>query len=317
VRKAGSRLRITAQLIDGKSGEHLWAEKYDRGLDDIFKVQDEVTEKIVDALKVTLTATEKERFGSVRTSNMEAYDLVLRARDQYLQTTQESFSEARELLTRAIELDDYARAYSQLAQVCLTQRYHGWSPSPAEDVQYAFGLASRAVELDPELPFAHSILGSAYLWRDDIERAAAEAERTLELDPNGADGFEGIAEIKFVMGCPEEALSLLDRAMRLNPHFPFYYLSIAGFSHLILRNFEEAASTFERGTVRHPDFAPHHLHLAACHGHLGNREKAAQAFSRAESMGISLDQFSEILLARDPGTRELVLDGLRAAGLIT
>lgn len=311
-------MRITAQLIDGKSGEHLWAEKYDRGLDDIFKVQDEVTEKIVDALKVTLSVTEKERFGSVGTSNMEAYDLVLRARDQYLQTTQESFDEARALLTRAIELDDkYARAYSQLAQVCLTQRYHGWSPSPADDVQYAFDLASRAVELDPELPFAHSILGSAFLWRGDFERAAAEAERALELDPNDADGFEGIAEIKLVMGRPEEALSLLDRAMRLNPHFPFYYLSIAGFSHLILRNFEEAASTFERGTVRHPDFAPHHLHLAACHGHLGNREEAAQAFSRAESMGISLDQFSEIMFARDHAGRELVLDGLRAAGLIT
>lgn len=318
VRKVGNRVRITAQLIDGKSGGHLWAERYDRKLDDIFAVQDEVTEKIVEALKVTLTIAEKERFGSVETSNMEAYDLVLRARDRYLQTTKDAFEEARTLLTRAIKLDgNYARAYSQLAQVCMTQRYHGWSQSPAEDLEYSFDLARRAVELDSGLPYAHSILASAHLWRGDLELAAAEAERAFKLEPNNADGLEGIAEVRFAMGHPAEALSLLDKAMRLNPHFPFYYLSAVGFSHLMLRNFEEAASTFERGTVRHPDFAPHHLFLAACYGHLGRHEEAVQAFSRAESMGMSMDQFSDILLARDPASGDLVMDGLRAAGLVS
>ena len=220
VRKAGNRVRVTAQLIDGTTGGHLWAEKYDRDLNDIFAVQDDVTQQIVGALKIRLTSEERGRMDAGE-ADIEAYDLTLRARNSYLQTTRESLRDAADHLRQAIARDGtYARAHAQLAQVYLTERYHGWAADPAKSLGDAYALALRAVDLDPQLAYAHSILGSAHYWRGESEKYVAETERVLELDPNDADGYEGLAEARMSAGNQESALPLFDEALRRNPNFP-------------------------------------------------------------------------------------------------
>jgi adenylate cyclase len=230
VRKAGNRVRVTAQLIDGTTGGHVWAEKYDRDLDDIFAVQDDVTQQIVAALKIHLTPEERTRIDLGETTNTEAYDHVLRARDSYLRTTRDSLTDAAEQLHRAIDLDpNYARARSQLAQVYLTARYHGWSDDPDRALVDAYELASEAVRLGPDLPHAHSILGSALLWRGEIDIALTEAETALALDPNDADGYEGLAEIKLRLARYEEALELFDKARAPQSQLSVFLSFGAGF----------------------------------------------------------------------------------------
>ncbi len=275
VRKVGNKVRITAQLVDGATGGHLWAERYDRNLDDIFAVQDEVTQKIVAALEVKLTEAEQRKQVRGKPGNLEAYDYLLRGREQFLRFTKGGNTEARRLYEKALELDpEYSDAYAALAQSYLLEGLHGWTSTPGEARKHASDLAMRALDLDPSLPSAHDALSSIYLFQRKHDQAIVEAKIRMALEPSSADGYATLAQLQTWAGRPEEALELIEKAMTLNPHYPTAYAFSRGHAYFLMRRYEEAASAFQEGVKLNPEFSPNRSFLAVTYAKLGEVERA-------------------------------------------
>jgi adenylate cyclase len=317
VRKAGERVRITAQLIDATRGHHLWAEKYDRDLRDIFALQDEVTRKIVRALVVKLTEDEQKLLVHKKPDSLEAYDYILRGTDHFLRMTGEENAEAREMFKRAIELDaDYALAYSWLGWTYWMEWSFEWSQDPTS-LDRAFELAQRALSLDDSLSDAHSLLGKVYLWKKQYNQAISELEKTVALDPNDADGLAGLGEILYFAGKPEKAIVLTNKAIRLNPIPPVWYFHSLGHASYLAGHYDEAITALKRSLNRNPNFWPSHVYLAASYIELGRVEEA-----RAEAAKIlkifprfSLEGKSQKLPYKDQSVIERLGENLRKAGL--
>jgi len=317
VRKAGSRVRITAQLIDATTGYHLWADRYDRDLKDIFAVQDEVTQQIVAALKVKLTGREQGRLGRTPTNNLEAYDCFLRGLEYHAQRTQEANARARQMFERAIALDpQFAVAYAFLGRTYLMELVFQWAENP-QTAERVFSLGQKAVALDDSQPTAHETLAYAYLGKKQHAQAIAEAERALSLDPNFADAYTTLADILSFAGRPEEAIRLVETAMRLNPSYPASYLWSLGHAYRLAGRYEEAIAALKRVLTRNPDHLTAHVLLAALYSGLG-REAEART-EAAEILRVSPNYSLAVVRQRmpyqDPVELERILDGLRQAGL--
>jgi adenylate cyclase len=317
IRKAGNRVRITAQLIDATTGYHLWAERYDRELQDIFAVQDEVTQQIVAALKVKLTASEQSRLGRPPTTNLEAYDYYLRGLEFYARRIQEANAQARQMFERAVGLDpQFAAAYAFLGRTYLMELIHQWNPDP-QTQERLLVLGQQAVALDDSQPIAHETLGLAYLGKKQFTQAIAEAEKAVALDPNYADAYVTLAEILNFAGRSEEAIRLVEQAMRLNPRYPASYLWALGHAYRLAGRPEEALGALRRVVTRNPDHLTAHVLLAAIYSELGREEEA-----RAEAAEIlrinpkySLAVVRERIPYKDLAILEPQLAALRKAGL--
>jgi len=221
IRKSGNRVRIAAQLIDAESGGHLWAERFDRDLTDIFATQDEVVEKIVRALAVTLTHGEEKRLRRRGTENVAAYEAVLRARELLGGATRETVAQARAMYRRAIELDPtYAVPHAGLAATGVSNYVSDWADDPDAELDQAERWARRALELDDSEPFAHMALGHVMLWRRDHDGALAEFRSMIALDPNFAQGYAATGLALMYAGRAAEALLPCARAMRVVPPYP-------------------------------------------------------------------------------------------------
>ncbi len=275
VRKAGGQVRITAQLIDAQTGFHMWAERYDRKLAEIFAVQDEVTKKIVAALKVKLTRGEQARFGHKPTENLEAYDLFLRGVRNMHRSTQESVARARELFTKAFTLDpNYAEAYVGLGWTYILSWTFQWTQDP-RTLDRALELAQKARAIDDSAPKLHKLFSKIYLWKKQHESAIAEARRTIRLNPNDADGYEVLGEILVWSGQPEKAIDLVEKAMRLNPTntragVPW----LLGHALMLSGKKEEAIAQFKTSIALNPNFLPAHAYLAFALAEAGKLEEA-------------------------------------------
>jgi adenylate cyclase len=317
VRKAGNRVRINAQLVDATTGGHLWAERYDRELQDIFALQDEVTQKIVFALKVMLTPAEQVRFRQAPTNNLEAYDSFLRGQAYFWRFTREANVQARQLFERAIELDpQYAGAYAVLSWTYFIEWGFQWSQDPQLLAQ-TFALAQQAVVLDDSLPLAHTMLGVAYLWQRQYEQAIAEGEKAITLGPNYAEGYAWLGNIFNFAGRPEEAIEMEEKALRLNPHDPFLSLFTLGVAYRITGLYEEAIATLKRVLIRNPDYLPAHANLLVAYSESG-QEAGAQAEAAAIlrlSPQFSLEVWRQRLPFKDQAELERLLAGLRKVGL--
>lgn len=317
VRKVGNRVRITAQLIDATTGYHLWAERYDRELQDIFAVQDEVTQKIVAALQVKLTAGEQERVKRPPTKNLEAYDCFLRGLEYHSQRTQESNGHARQMFERAVQLDPhFAAAYALLGLTYLAEIAFQWDQSPLV-IDKLLSLAQQAVTLDDSQPIAHEALAYAYLGKKQHAQAIAAAERTVALDPNSADACQTLGDILSFAGRPEESVTLIEKAMRLNPRYTASYLWSLGQAYRLVGRTEEAIVALQRAVARNPDHITAHVMLAVSFCELG-RVPEAQA-EVAEILRInprfSLTVARERMPYKDPVALERVISGLQQAGL--
>src|SRR5262249_403712 len=206
VRKADGRVRITAQLIDATQDHHLWTERYDRPLKDIFALQDEIVQKIVTTLKLQLTLMEQGVLVRKTTDNLEAYDSYLRGFENFFRFTEETNGEARQTFERAIELGpQYAAAHLGVGWTYWLDWFWQWSPDSQGPTQ-AFALAQKALELDDSLPVAHRLLSLVYLFQKQYERAIAEAERTVALDPNSPEGYIALASILNYVGRSKESI---------------------------------------------------------------------------------------------------------------
>jgi adenylate cyclase len=317
VQRAGSRVRITAQLVDATTGYHIWAERYDREVRDVFALQDEVTQQIIRALAVKLTAAEQGQMGRAPTGNPEAYDLVLRGQEERRRTTREANVEARRLFVKAMDLDpQYARAYAGLSWAHLQSWQLLWSTDP-ESLERARELAERAIGLDDTLVEGHSLLSQIYLWKKEHDRAIAEAERAVALGPNNADSYESLAEVLGWAGRPEDSIRFIRQAMRLNPHYPFFYLWTLGHASYLLRRNADAVDAFNRIKQQNPNFVPAHAYLAVLFAEMGREKEARDAWAKASQLspGASLPRLRQRLPYRRPADLDRFLTAANKARL--
>lgn len=321
IRRAGNRVRITAQLIDAASGAHLWADRYDRELTDIFAVQDEVTLKIVEALKVRLTPYEKANIASTGTKNMEAHDNLLQLRSllHWPGLNSTLWRRAVEFGKRAIELDPgFTHAYALLAIIHMYDYHNHWSgDEPAEVISKAWRLAEQAIQCDPGDATAQHAIAVVARWKGDYDLAASAVDKLLSRTPDNALALFTRAEIAIATGRSRDAVPDLERAIRLDPGFAHQLLQYLGMAHALLGNYETAALVFRERIMLVKDTDIGRAWLAAVLGHLGEIVEARQLW--AELLRINPHFSIEQRLANqgfvDRADPNSVMSGLAKAGL--
>ena len=318
VRKAGNRVRVTGQLIDVASGAHIWAERFDRDLTDIFAVQDELTREIISALKVKLTPEKKDRLARKNTIDQEAYDLFLRGRERAWLNTRSGNIEARHLLGRAVTINpEFAAAHAFIGFTQVNDYVNGWAEVPERSLQTGLENAGRAVQMDEAEPQGHYALAVALFFHRETDRALAEARRSVALAPNFAQGHHTIARMLTFSGDAAGAINTIDAYMQLDPLYPdmaLYFLAEARFA---LGQFEEAVTALKQRHGRNPDSATSYALLASCYGHLGRIAESQAAW--AEVMRIapdfSIERQRRTLPYKNPDDFERRVEGMRKAGL--
>ena len=319
VRKVGDKVRINVQLIDTANAVHLWANRYDRKMKEVFSMQDEVMNRIVSALSITLTEDEESRFQRVYEPAPAAYDTLLKGLKQFRLFTRESNIQSRELFKRAIELDPlYARAYANAAMSFSQAVAFGWSPEPDTDLSVAMDFAQKGLNVDETSPQVHFALSTVYIRKKMHKEAIAAARRSVQLNPNFADGFMMLAQHLIYAGEPEEGLQAITTAKQLNPHHSFIYFWFEALAHFLLGNYEKAAMLGNSAIERNPEFPASHLALAAIYGQMGDIERAEWEAQEVLSLLTDFTITKERTL-RAPFFKaqhlNLYLDGLRKAGL--
>jgi adenylate cyclase len=317
VRKAGDKVRITAQLIDALTGHHLWAERYDRNLKDIFALQDEITLRIISALQVKLEGVEQSGLSVKGTDNLEAYLKLLQSREQANRFTKEGNILARRYAEEAIALDPkYAVAYLRLSATLIMDLRYGTTESPEQSLKRAEECIQKALALDDSSGEAHAFFGRIYLSKRQYEKAIAEGERALALDPNSDFVQAALAYSLYYAGRFEEAIAMYQKAIRLNP-FPAWYYQMLASSYLQLGRYEEAEKEYKKALHRAPDSTMPHFGLAATYSLMG-REKEAQD-EAAEVLRIdpkfSLEHHAKSLLFKNQSDLDRIVDALRKTGL--
>jgi len=318
VRKAGNRVRVTGQLIDAASGAHVWADRFDRDLTDIFAVQDELTREIIAALKVKLTPEKREWLIRKNTIDQETYDLFLRGRERAWLNSKAGNVEARNLLGRVVAINpDFAAAHAFIGFTHVNDYVNGWGEDPERSLRIGLEIAERAVQLDEAEPQCHYILSVALGFSRQVDRALAEARRSLALAPNLAPGHHTVARMLTFTGDPAGAVNTLDAYMRLDPLYPdmaLHFLAEARFS---LGQFDEAVTALKQRLERSPDSATSLALLASCYGHLGRIDEARAAWAQVMKIApnFSIERQRRILPYRNPDDFERRVEGLRKAGI--
>jgi TolB-like protein/Tfp pilus assembly protein PilF len=318
VRKAGNRVRVTGQLIDAASGAHVWADRFDRDLTDIFAVQDELTREIIAALKVKLTAEQEGRLGRKTTINVEAYNFFLRGREQALLQTKSSNSEARALLERAIAISpNFAAAYAFIAFTRLNDYIVGRGEAAEQSLRTGLELARRAVAMDGEDPYAHFVLSVVSIWLRDYETARAEVQRCLALAPSSAEGRLQLANLHYYEGDPAAALDTLNAYLRLDPLYPGLALHFVAQAQHALGQYEAAVETLKRRLERDPKSETAYALLASSYGHLGQIDESRAAWAQVMRIApdFSVERRWGILPFKNPAGYAHRVEGLRKAGL--
>jgi len=323
VRKAGNRVRVTAQLIDGTTGHHIWAERYDRDLEDIFAVQDEITREVVVALDVRLREGEQARVWSGGTKNVEAWECVRLGQDALNRVTAKDRIEARRLFDRALELDpNYPMAWFSLGRSYFHEAEHGTGHDTKADhdalLESAVAYATKAFELDPSCADAYASAGIIRLSMGEHDEAVAMSEKAIALAPNHAQNLAIAAAVLNKSGQPERSFELIKRAMRLCPIYPGWYLYVLANACRLLHRNESAVGVLQEAIRRNPENHPAlYIGLASTLGELGQNEDAkrtAAVILRLEP-DFSIQKYASRLAYRDPSELTRFEDGLRKAGL--
>jgi TolB-like protein/Tfp pilus assembly protein PilF len=275
VRKGGDKLRITAQLIDALSGHHLWAERYDRDLKDIFSVQDELTKKIITAMQVELTEGEQARIDSGGTNNLQAYLKFLEAREDVNKLNIEGNTLGRKLVKEAIELDpEFAMAYRILAATHRMDVLYGVSKSPKESYSTCINLLKKAIELDGTYAEAYGALGFTFSLLGQHEKAIATAEKAIQLDPNSATTYAMLGHTFRLADRPKEAIQAYTKAIRHNPIPPTFYKFGLGFSYCLDGQYEKGIEWCKKAVQQNPEDFFARIFLTAAYSMAGQDEKA-------------------------------------------
>jgi adenylate cyclase len=318
VRKAGGRVRITAQLIDANTGGHLWAERFDRELTDIFAVQDDVTAHIVSALELNLSRGDRQSMAVERTENQEAYDCFLRGRELWWRFSSEANREAERLLRRATTLDPgFAPAFAFLAATLANAYSNEWGDDPAEALEEAEKAARQAVRLDERYPYALWSLAMTLSWKRQNDEGLGAAERAIAFNPNFAEGHSMVGVQLHFAGRSAEAVNFFDRAMALDPRFNSIVLYFRAQAAYQLGQYGEAVSLLKRRILRNPETDTSRVLLAASLGQMGLIDEAREAWREALDINpaYSLEHRRNVLPYKNPADFERIVEGLRKAGL--
>jgi adenylate cyclase len=320
VRKAANKVRITAQLVDGTTGNHVWADRYDRELDDIFAVQDEITETIVGRLDTALRVSEMDRARRKPPANLDAWELYQRGQWHVYKLTKEDNEAARTLFLKAVERDpNFACPHAGFAFTCFREVYYGFGDNPVECLAKGLAAGEHAVALDDKDGFTHFVLGRVLALAGQGDRAIAELEKSVALYPSYAHGYNGLGITLNWYGRAADAIPKLDIAMRLSPHDPILWGTLSARASCCnnLENFDEAAEWARKSINTRADMFWPRLHLARALAEQDRLDEAGVAIEAARSVkhDLSLSVVRRLLPHYHREYLERLLDGLRKAGL--
>jgi adenylate cyclase len=317
VRRAGNRIRVTAQLIDATTGHHLWAERYDRDMDDVFAVQDEITQQITLEMRVQISIGEKARMMAGRTSNIEVWERLVRADELSNSLVKTDNLESRRLVEEAIQIDPKSvTAWTELGWSHWSDVYFGWSSSPEQSERLAREAADKARKLEPDYPNAYSLLGCITLLGEDFDSALEFLEQGVLLAPNNAENTAELALGLILAGTVDEAREMIRRAIRLSPICPAWYLMIVGLCALLSHDRETAISTLQNAVDKEPESVWSRAYLVSALVDSGQITEAQQLARTILSLerGFSVAQWHGARF-KDPDIRAQTIENLRRAGL--
>jgi adenylate cyclase len=318
VRKAGDRVRVNAQLINAKGGEHLWAERYERELKDIFSLQDEITLRITQALQIKLTEGEQARIFGKGTDNLDAYLKWLQGMDLLIRGHKDDNALARRMFEDAIHSDpEWAQPYFLLGWTYLLASLSGWSSSAESSVNEATNLGKKALTLDDSLPGPHGLMSQIYLYKRQHEEAIAEAQKALALAPGLSFAYTWLGSVLMYTGRSHEAVRCLEKAIRLNPFPPAYWTRDLGEAYRMTGQYKEAITQFKRSIQADPHYANSHVSLACTYSLMGRRNDAGVAASEVLRIypEFSLQDYAKALPYKEQKDLNCVIEALRKAGL--
>jgi adenylate cyclase len=318
VRKSEERVRITAQLIDALKGHHLWAERYDRTVKDMFAVQDEIAKNIITALQVELTEGEQARVYAKDTDNLEAFLKVIEANWLSSQTTKQGAMKARQLAEEAISLDpNYAYPYYLLGRAHMVDMWLGLSKSPRESLKRAIALNRKAIALDDSLAIAHAMLGYLLVMARQYDKAIPQGEKAIALEPNAADVLQCHAAILTFVGRREEAIHLFKEALRLNPKPPNLYYRHFGVALRDSGQYEEAIALQKKAIEQEPNDILAHLVLTSSYSLAGRDAEARAAAQEVLRINpkFSVARMQKVSPHKDRAFAKRWCDAVRKAGL--
>jgi TolB-like protein/cytochrome c-type biogenesis protein CcmH/NrfG len=320
VRKAGKKVRITAQLIDAPTGYHVWAERYDRDLEDIFAVQDEITHNIVRSVGPEFLSAEMKRAQRKDVLSLDVWDCIMRASSHHGRYTKKDAKEAQNLLYKAIELDPMSpEAFCLLSFTHLMQLQFGWSESTAKTIKKAEEAAQSAVAIDSRDAWAHTALGLVDLISKRYDEAICRLEDAIDLNPNLANAYGALGQAMALAGEYEAAVTHINKAIRLSPHDPFvvYWLGHLGIAAFADERYEDACYWGRKTIQQNPMFPGGHRLVAASCGQLGRTQEAASELKELLLLmpGMTADDVRKQVPFKRPSDMERYIEGLHKAGL--
>jgi len=315
IRKVGDRIRITAQLVDTHSRDHVWAERFDRKLDDIFAVQDEITHNIVVELQVQLVTGESSRRSATGTKSIEAWELVTRASSLIASHVRDNAIAAKQLLEQALELDEnYPDAWIEMGWIFWEESVWKWSSEPEKSMQMSFDAAQKALSLDEFSPHTYGLLGHIYLVRGDSRQAIEMSEKAVELAPSDSILLALLANVLIDSGQLKEGIQKVQRAIRLSPFPRPWFLSLLGTGFHLLGQNDTAISALEQAVERAPDSHLARVWLASTLAEMGRLDEVREVSNSILSIDPAFSVLSWAESYRSK-SHERIKENLLAAGL--
>ena len=318
VQKAGDRVRITAQLIDATTDYHMWSENYDRDLSDIFALQDEITLKLMDSMRIKLTIGEQGRLWEGMTNSIKAYDRYMRGSECFLKVNQKDNEQARQYFEEAINIDNkYAYAYTSLGNTHICDLAFGWSKDQLKSFEQAEKNVEKSLALNDHLDIAHGLRSWLYLIKRQHDKAIKEGERAIELNPNGAEAHAIFGFTLFSSDETELSIKMLKRAFRLCPIPPSHFYIFLAMAYRNNGEYERAIEQAKKGLRGNPDQQIAYLVLAASYSLLN---RTAEAHKAAEDImrihpNFSLEYYANMIPYKNQETKNKYVEALRKAGL--
>jgi adenylate cyclase len=317
VRRSGDEVRINAQLIDGRDGGHIWADRYDRKIMDVFALQDEVSQSIVKALSVNLTDIERTRLGNLETTNIEAYEVRLRALQVQARFTREDNIAGRGLYEKAVRIDPhYARAWAGIGLTHAIDINMSWTPNREQSIRQGLIAINRALELDDTVVRAYFAKAAMLQAQGRFDEAEVIGRRVVDLEPNYADGHAQLAFGLANSGKHEESLLEIAKAYQLNPIYSQIYMYVRAIALFMDQRYDEAALLLEQAIERNPSFDRVHVLLASVYGHLGRIDDANWTVTEVLTLRpeLTLQRERSNSAYRRSEDKDRYIEGLRMAG---
>jgi adenylate cyclase len=318
VRKAGDRVRVNAQLIDAGRGEHIWAERYDREIKDLFALQDEITLRITQALQIKLTEGEQARIYGKGTDSLDAYLKWLQGQAFLIRGNKENNALARRLFEDAIRSDpDWAQSYVLLGWTYLVELLSGWSSSPQSSLEEAINLVRKSLSLDDSLPGPHGLMSQIHLYKRQHEEAIAEARKAVTLAPGFAFAYTWLGTALMYAGRSHEAINSLEKATRLNPFPPAYWMRDLGEAYRMAGRYTEAVAAFKRAIQANLHYVEAYVGLACTYAlmdRLSDAEEAASEVLRIDP-DFSVQDYAKLIPYKEDKDLKCVIEALSKAGL--